>query len=366
MDRSREIGVKRERVRAYLRQHRLAGLLLTRTENFAWYTAGGDNHILTGAEAGAASLLITPDREYLVAPNNELNRLRDEEVSGLGFEPVEYPWYEAGQFPALVQKLASGAVASDLPVEGTQPLPPGFDDLRVPLLEDEIERYRWLCARASRAMAEAARSIHPGQTEHEVAAVLNGRLVAHGIVPRVTLIATDDRIARYRHPIPSEKRLTWTAMLVTVAYKWGLHACLTRMVHFGPIPLDLRQRHQVVTRLFAYCVEESRPGRPVAEIFRGLQAKYAELGYPDEWKAHHQGGPTGYRPRDYLATPDCPGVLQANQAVAWNPSVAGAKAEDTILITAEGFENLTETPGWPAEEIKLATGSLRVAGILQR
>ena len=40
-------------------------------------------------------------------------------------------------------------------------------------------------------------------------------------------------------------------------------------------------------------------------------------------------------------------AVQDRQAFAWNPTVMGAKVEDTILVFADHMENLTETPGWP-------------------
>jgi hypothetical protein len=35
-------------------------------------------------------------------------------------------------------------------------------------------------------------------------------------------------------------------------------------------------------------------------------------------------------------------------AYAWNPTVQGAKSEDTVLVTDDGFEVLTDTGQWPA------------------
>jgi Xaa-Pro aminopeptidase len=40
-------------------------------------------------------------------------------------------------------------------------------------------------------------------------------------------------------------------------------------------------------------------------------------------------------------------VLEAGMALAWNPSLTGAKVEDTFLLTEEGLLNLTEDPSWP-------------------
>jgi hypothetical protein len=52
-------------------------------------------------------------------------------------------------------------------------------------------------------------------------------------------------------------------------------------------------------------------------------------GSADEWRRHHQGGPTGYEPRDYLATAGSTAFVEERQAFAWNPSVPQLKCEDT-------------------------------------
>ena len=55
-------------------------------------------------------------------------------------------------------------------------------------------------------------------------------------------------------------------------------------------------------------------------------------GFPDEWRDHHQGGSIGYQPRERVALPGDTTVIEAGMALAWNPSIAGVKAEDTIVI----------------------------------
>jgi hypothetical protein len=76
-------------------------------------------------------------------------------------------------------------------------------------------------------------------------------------------------------------------------------------------------------------------------------ATYARVGFADEWRLHHQGGPAGYEPREYLATPDSAEVVAEGQVYAWNPSIAGTKSEDTILVGQDGNEVLTAIQGWP-------------------
>jgi hypothetical protein len=92
----------------------------------------------------------------------------------------------------------------------------------------------------------------------------------------------------------------------------------------------------------------TRPGQPVRDTFAAGIAAYDEHGFDaDEWRKHHQGGPTGYLSRDHLAGPDCTESIEDAQAFAWNPSVPGLKVEDTVLATANGPEVLTVDPAWP-------------------
>jgi Xaa-Pro aminopeptidase len=134
---------------------------------------------------------------------------------------------------------------------------------------------------------------------------------------------------------------------------------VTRCVHFGRLPDELRDKAEAVARIDATLIEATRPGATLGEIFeRGITA-YAQVGFPDEWTRHHQGGPAGYEPRELLATPGSPARVTAGQAYAWNPSISGAKSEDTILVTAgaaSGNEVLTAIPGWPSLTVTLDDG----------
>jgi hypothetical protein len=38
-------------------------------------------------------------------------------------------------------------------------------------------------------------------------------------------------------------------------------------------------------------------------------------------------------------------------ALAWNPSLPGAKVEDTFLLAKQGLENLTLDPAWPMTSV---------------
>jgi hypothetical protein len=64
-------------------------------------------------------------------------------------------------------------------------------------------------------------------------------------------------------------------------------------------------------------------------------------------KSKSNGGACSYDSRDWFLTSSTRETVRAPQAFAWNPSLPGAKAEDTFLLTADGPEILTRSPDWP-------------------
>ena len=67
---------------------------------------------------------------------------------------------------------------------------------------------------------------------------------------------------------------------------------------------------------------------------------------------HHQGGLSGWEPREFPAAPDSPQVLEAGHVVAWNPSGDGWKVEDTCVVTDGGVRPLVTDPRWPVEQVR--------------
>jgi len=137
------------------------------------------------------------------------------------------------------------------------------------------------------------------------------------------------------------------------------------MVHFGPVPEELLLKHEAVCAVDASFILGSRPGAKVRDMFAAACDEYARQGFPDEWMLHHQGGATGYAARDYKATPLSEETVLDSQAFAWNPSIAGTKSEDTIVVTAAGPEVLSRGD-WPTLAATCAHGVLERPAILER
>jgi antitoxin VapB len=90
---------------------------------------------------------------------------------------------------------------------------------------------------------------------------------------------------------------------------------------------------------------------------------YAAAGAADEISRHHQGGPCGYVERDWVATPNGTERVQAVQGFAWNPSLQGAKAEDTALLRNGEIEIVTATPELPVLSTEIGGKVYRSAGV---
>jgi Xaa-Pro aminopeptidase len=265
--------------------------------------------------------------------------------------------------------LAGRRVAADVDTLGLglPSLPDDFAELRWILTDDEIVRYRQGAKLAAQAMEDACNDISPGDSEHDIAGVIDDYIRRTGANPVVTLVATDDRVFQFRHPIPTSKKLQRYAMLVTCAEYNGLISNLTRFVYFGTLSDDLRTKQQAVCNVDTAINLATRPGRTVAELFRVLQQAYADNGFADQWQLHHQGGPTGYAPREAIADPTSLLTVHENQAFAWNPSIAGTKSENTIIVTSNGIEVLTaHSTNWPSVQGSHGQATLSRAGILVR
>jgi len=341
-----ELNTKLNAIQALLERNGLKALVLNRVSSFAWATCGAASYVNLATTDGAASLVITPTGRHLVTNNIEATRLEEEEkLKHEGWEFHVTPWYKSPDvIRSLVGKLKLGA---DGAFPGAKDLSTEIAHLRVNLTPEEVVRFRMLGRLCASAMDKAIRAVRPYMTEHEIAGLLAGEVESLGVQPIVNLVATDDRIFKYRHPLPTTKKLERYAMLVLCGRRAGLVCSITRLVHFGPIPDEIRKKAEAVARVDAALLAGTRPERALGEILKEAIAVYGVVGYPKEWQQHHQGGITGYEPREYLAMPDSPELVAANQAYAWNPSIAGTKSEDTILVGRDGNEVLTAIDGWP-------------------
>src|SRR5687768_5544510 len=256
MNRSAETAEKVGRVERMLAARKLGGVLIGAQHNFSWLTAGGSNGIDMSREPGAGALLVREDgRRFVLASRIEMPRLLEEELAGLDFEPSEFGWEEEKASATFLADraralLAEGsALGSDLPAGPDAAVVEGaLAACRYKLTPPELERFRELGRDAGEAVGRVIKSVEVGATEHEVARRAADALAEVGARAVVNLVAADERIKKFRHPVPTALRWEKTLMLVVCARRGGLIVSLTRIVSAGEVPAELSRRTQAAAR----------------------------------------------------------------------------------------------------------------------
>lgn len=331
-----EVVEKKRRIRSLLDQRSLSAVYLKKSSNFAWATAGAYSIVGLGTEVGIAGVLITKDKEYVICSNIEKLRLeREEGIVKQGYEIVAFPWNEDRE-ATIVADLAGGAVGADVGFSGAMDISSAINPLRYSLTSWEVERLTTQALDSSRIAEETAMSIRPGDEERAVVGRLSEKLWKAGMDFIVAFCAADERISLYRHPIATDKRIQKRAMISVNTRRRGLIVSITRFVQFGKLPADLAKLYEDNVYVDSAMMAATMPGRPASEVYAAALKAYAEKGYPEEYRLHHQGGSIGYFGRDYKATAATKEIIRENQAFTWNPSITGVKSEDTMLATSAG------------------------------
>jgi Xaa-Pro aminopeptidase len=365
-----ELDEKRERLVRLCHEASLAGVILTTQANFSWLTGGRTNRIDGSRELGAGSLLGAADgRVYILANAIEMPRLAGEELAEWAFTPVDYPWAEDHASPDTLVRLsrqvlgADARLGADWPIAGATVV--DVARVRAPLTRTELDRYRQLGRDVAQAFERTCRALQPGMSEQEIARRASDAAASVGARAIVGLVAADERLAKFRHPVPTTVAWRRTVLVAQVAQRHGLSVSISRIVNAGPIDGDLAHRTRAACGVFGALLDATRPDAIAAEIFGAAAAAYARAGFPGEELKHHQGGATGYRSRDWVAHPSSKERVRAPQAFAWNPSITGTKVEDTALVTEDGVEMITSTGDWPSIPMTVGGRNLAAPDVLR-
>ncbi len=373
-ERKNEAAAKVERLRATLKTRKLDGLVIATERNLNWLTAGGKDNVVWAQRETAVKLLVTPDQLLLIANNIEAPRLMTEELDGLGYRVVQFPWHDA-ESKVLAPLVRGKKVAFDLPAVaaeyGFDPNATAFDFTPVyyPITPGELKKLRWLGRKTSEVLEQIAQVVRPEMTERDVQYLLQRECWYWDIFPTVVLSAADERFITYRHPVVVGERIKRYVALNVCTRRWGLVISTTRLVHFGDPPPALKEAWDSGPAVCAAMWAASRPGNTLGDVINAAQRAYGKIGHPDEWKLHHQGGMILGLERLYLVPPGDRTRIVPGMVLAWNPTVQGTKFEDTVVVRPDGaLENLSfpEKSRWPAVEVSLDGKKYRVPGLLVR
>ncbi|WP_435144280.1 M24 family metallopeptidase [Halobaculum sp. P14] len=369
-----DIDDRESRLDRFLAAEGYEAAWFARPNSFAWAT-GGQNWVDASADVGDAAVGYLGDGEWTVVTNNvEAERIAAEELpAALSMSVVADDWYEASLAESVAARSPTPA-AADFDVPGLESVDP--TRLRLRLGDDDLEQYRALGEEVALAVETVCRELEPGDTEHEVAAALRISLASRNIDVPVALVGGSERAPEYRHPTPTDAALGDYAVVIVTARRAGLHASCTRTVAFDP-PEWLEARHRAAQRVETRAVaatqeaarataaDDDREGT-AGDVFAAIQEAYADAGFDGEWRHHHQGGATGYAGREWFATPDSDAPVAPEAAYAWNPTVQGAKSEDTVYVDTDDVEVLTDSGRWPTETVEAGGLTLERPDVLSK
>ena len=348
-----EVVEKEKRILEYLDINGYDAAVIGRRDNFSWFSCGGHNCVVHTSEMGVCFAVITRNKRYLAANTMDGCRIMDEELQGMDFELINLRWYEKSPAQTVTDMFEGKKVLSDTALPGMDFKPGVFYKLQYPLTDGEVERYRWLGRKAEEIVKKAADEARPGMNELEIESLLMCEYAKYNIIAPVVIIGSDERIAKYRHCTPSDKKVNKMVMLAPAIQKWGLTVPVTRMVYFGDrLPEDLRKKFEAVCTIEAHTMAKCTPGNKFTDILVMQKKLYAETGYPDEWRNHFQGGITGYVINDPTKYNDPEAVIQDRQTFNWYITVTGVKVEETFLADKSRKEILTSNGLWPVKRFE--------------
>ena len=326
------------KVRELIAEHKLEALVMRRNPNLAWFI-GGRVHVPLTLDLACFDLVISKDQVIAVTNKIEAPRLIAEEFPA-EIEVKAIDWWQGRD-----AQLPSGEkVGSDQPGNSRVDLGSEVEKLRQSLSESEAVTFTEVCKDSAIALGNAMKLIQVDNREIDVAARIASALWQKNLELVFIGVAGESRVRKFRHPLPTDTEIGNRVVASICARRKGMIASVTRIASFEENIDNYESILQVEAALF----NATKVGANFSEPINAAIKAYPEFGFDElEWQKHHQGGPTGFAPRDWPANQNSQQLILQNQPIAWNPTGNGWKAEDTILANTSGVEILSVDPTWP-------------------
>ena len=325
----------------------LDAFVLRRNPNLAWAIAGRA-HVPTTIDMACFDLIITHDSATAITNVVEAPRLIAEELpSEVSVQTIQ--WSE-GRDPLLP---TGSKVGSDQPGADRIDLGIEVEMMRASLIESDLARFQNICIDTAVALGNAMKQAESTDREIDVAGLITHSLWQADLEIAFLGVAGQERVHRFRHPLPTDSVVGNRVSASICAKRKGLIASVTRIVTFGEVTDQMITDYTSIFKVEAALLDATIVGNSFSDPINAAIAAYPANGFDsDEWTKHHQGGPTGFLPRDWPANKGSTRLIQSNQPIAWNPTGKGWKAEDTIIATNSGVKLLSVDPEWPSFEVK--------------
>lgn len=361
----RDFEYKKQKLREYMTANGYDAVILARRDNFAWFTFGGDNKIFYSMDTGYGVLLITRQSVSLIAQTMDVDRIYDDEMYGLDVEKVALKWNEDSREEKAISMVWGQRIAADVEMEGADFKRDEIFALHLPYTAWEVERYEEVGKLTDEILKNVVDGIKQGQTEQQIAGAMLFEYAKHYSVPKVLLVGSDERIVKYRHPVPSDKKVEKTVLIHAATDIYGMHTNVTRMLCFGEPPKKLKKDYDLLNTLLASACSLLKPGENLATIIEERQNILEEAGCGHEFFNHYPGAQTGYwfGSADAIVNNE---IIKETQCFDWFITVTGAKVEELVMAAPQGGTVLSATGIWPVKEYIQNKYSVKLPVILEK
>lgn len=233
---------------------------------------------------------------------------------------------------------------------------PVMDTLRMVKSPQELALMQQAARIAERGMEVAIQAIRPGATENEVAAeAIYAMRKAGASGTAVPIFVNSGVRSLWLHGTATAKVIEWGDLVVVclVPVFRGYCVDLTRTAIVGEPTAAQRRLFDTYLAAQQAAIEAVRPGVPISELDRAAEAVVKDAGFGEHY-VKGMGHGIGLRFEETPAPTIHPKhaslelkegmTITAGHPVLAVPGIGGVRLEDTGLVTAVGWQGITDYP----------------------
>lgn len=349
------VNFRVQKLRQMLREHDFDAVLLTDLPNLRYFCGftGSDGALLVTEEVVA----FLTDSRYTSQAHQEVTADRIMQHRGKAEGIAGFLGDLAAHTIGFYGESLSFASFEDLrkkcPIDcDWRPLPKAFNGLRGIKEPGEIAIMKQAARIAAEAFDEIRCHIVPGAVERDLALALEFAMRRRGADEKSFpfIVASGERGA-LPHGVASDRRLQ-NNELVTFDFgaRWqGYCSDETVTLALGSVSSRLREIYHIVFEAQQMALAAIKPGVALMDIDETARAYIADCGF-GEYFGHGLGHGVGLEVHEFPVVSGrsedvaVEGMVFTVEPGIYIPELGGVRLEDTVLVTAEGYERLTFIP----------------------
>lgn len=342
-------------IRKYISSNNIDGVLLNRRSSFAWFSQG-ESSMNFYTDFGLAFIYVDKNDAFCYTSNNEQRRIESKIFKG-EFPVKSFSWVEGPQ--KNISKLIEGKnINADFSLNGTKEDFANIKKLRYSLSDTHINIARELGKKSACILENTIKNIKQGLKEYEIEAEIRYSFGKEGIECPVLLIASDDNLNKYRPPLATNNIANERFMAVLCPRYKGVVVALSRIVYFRKRTNEEKKRDEAICKINNTLISLTNVGTSSKTLWDIMLKAYKENGVENEYLNHHQGGAIGFESREWVLRPTLEETIVANQMIAYNPTLIGTKAEETLFVGESSKEIFTIGSDFPTQNYLGVTSTL--------